>query len=76
MKDDSPACCRNVLSLCDGYGCSFGAEFGNPDNTQFCCMLKKGHTGPHYDEFKHDGQAVVIVWHSEPFRVAVASEED
>jgi hypothetical protein len=38
-------------------------------------MLEKGHSGPHYDEFEHDGQTVIIMWYSEKFRVAIAKED-
>ena len=68
--DEPTAACRNVLKLCDGYGCAFEKGYA------FCCMLEAGHNGPHYDELACGGQTIVIVWHSEKFRVAIASEGD
>jgi hypothetical protein len=61
--------CRDVLTLCDGYGCSL------LDNCAWCCTLARGHEGPHRDEFEHEGKSVIIAWHSEPFRVAVTKED-
>ena len=58
--------CEAILGFGDGY-----------ENTYtFCCMLEAGHGGPHYDEFEHDGQTVVIVWYPEKFAVSVASKEE
>lgn len=45
MKDDLAVLCRDVLTLCDGYGCSL------LDSYAWCCMLEKGHSGPHCDKF-------------------------
>ncbi len=68
-KDNATTACRNILSLCDGYNCAFGNDY------RYCCMLEAGHSGPHYDEFQVDEKTVVIAWHPEPFRVAIAKEE-
>jgi len=69
-NDIQPAMCRNVLTLCSGYGCAFG------DNYAYSCMLEAGHGGPHYDEFTHGEQTVVIVWHTKPFTVSISDKEE
>lgn len=51
--------CRDVLTLCDGYDCAFGNDYA------YCCALEAGHTGPHREEFEHEGKSVVIEWHVE-----------
>ena len=56
MKDDPAVLCRDVLTLCDGYGCSF------LDSHRFICMLAAGHDGSHRDQFEHGGKSVVIEW--------------
>lgn len=48
--------CRDALSLCDGYNCAFSNDY------TYCCILKKGHKGPHRDEFECEGKSVVIEW--------------
>lgn len=49
--------CRDVLTLCDGYGCAFGNDYA------FCCMLEAGHSGPHRDMFEnYKGRSIVITW--------------
>lgn len=50
--------CRDVLTLCDGYGCAF------LNGRRFICMLAASHDGPHRDEFEHEGKSVVVKWHS------------
>jgi len=52
----SATMCRDVLTLCDGYNCAFG------DDYRYCCILEAGHSGPHRDEFEHDGKSVVVTW--------------
>lgn len=69
MMSNATTCC-NILSLCDGYNCAFG------DDYRYCCMLEAGHSGPHYDEFEHDGRTVAIVWHAKPFTVSIADKEE
>ena len=58
MKNDPVVLCRDVLTLCDGYGCAF------LNGHRFICMLETGHDGPHRDEFEHDGKSVLIEWHA------------
>ena len=57
MKDSVAILCRDVLTLCDGYGCAL------LNSCAWCCMLEAGHDGPHHDEFEEGDQLVVIVWH-------------
>lgn len=59
MKDDLAVLCRDVLTLCDGYGCSF------LDSYKFVCMLEAGHDGSHRDEFEHEGKSVVVSWQAQ-----------
>ena len=54
------------------YGCRAILRLGGEYTS--CCMLEAGHSGPHYDEFQHGEQTVVIAWHPEPFRVAIVAE--
>ena len=55
--NDSPSVlCRDVLTLCNGYGCSL------LNNCAYVCMLEAGHDGPHRDEFEHEGRSVVVTW--------------
>ena len=70
MKDNPAVLCRDVLTLCDGYGCSL------LDSCAWCCTLEKGHGGPHYNEFAHGEETVIIAWHTEPFAVSITSKEE
>ena len=69
MASDTAVMCRDVLSLCDGYNCAFGNDY------RYCCKLEAGHGGPHRDEFEHDGQTVVILWHTRKYTVSAADGE-
>lgn len=53
-KDNPAVLCRDVLTLCDGYGCAF------LDSYRFACMLEAGHDSPHRDQFECNGKSVVI----------------
>lgn len=55
-RDVKEVRCRDVLTLCNGYGCAF------LDSHEFVCMLEAGHDDPHRDEFEHEGKSVVIEW--------------
>jgi len=56
MKDDVAVLCRDALTICDGYECAF------LDSCAWCCTLETGHSGPHRDEFEHNGRMVMVAW--------------
>lgn len=56
IKGGLVALCKDILTLCDGYGCAFLDSYG------YVCMLEAGHEGPHRDEFEHVGKSVVVKW--------------
>ena len=61
MKDDIfidiSIPCGDILELGDDFG----------DNScSFCCMLDKGHDGPHCNKFRHADRrdrSVTVSWH-------------
>lgn len=60
--------CQDILSIGDDYG----------DNAYACtfrCTLEAGHSGPHRNVFEHEGQSVVVAWHTSEDTILVADNE-